>query len=107
MQYVNLGRTGLKVSRLCLGAMSYGTPTEADFAVAAAAERVAARKGVQPAQVALSWLLAQPGVTAPIVGATRMEHLEQVVAALDVVLDEPDRAELESPYVPHRVLGHS
>jgi aryl-alcohol dehydrogenase (NADP+) len=80
---------------------------DADFAVAASVERVAASKGVRPAQVALAWLLAQPGVTAPIVGASRMEHLDQAVAALDVVLDDQDRTDLEAPYVPHAVLGHS
>ncbi|MEO7416541.1 MAG: aldo/keto reductase, partial [Thermoanaerobaculia bacterium] len=59
-----------------------------------------------PAQLALSWLLHQPGVTAPIVGATRMEHLEDAVAALDIPLDEAERRELEEPYRPHPVLGH-
>jgi aryl-alcohol dehydrogenase (NADP+) len=67
---------------------------------------VAARRGVKPAQIALAWLLAQPGLTAPIVGATRMEHLEDAVAALEVPLDEAECRELEEPYRPHPVLGH-
>jgi aryl-alcohol dehydrogenase (NADP+) len=54
----------------------------------------------------LAWLLRQPGVTAPIIGATRMAHLEQAVASLDVSLDGDECAMLEAPYRPHRVLGH-
>ena len=67
---------------------------------------IARERGVQPAQVALAWLLQQPGVTAPIVGATRLEHLEQAVAAVSLRLDDQERARLEEPYRPHRVLGH-
>jgi len=77
-----------------------------DFDVVDRVLAVAERRGVQPAQIALAWLLAQPGVTAPIVGATRMEHLETAVAALEVRLDDAERRELEEPYQPHRVLGH-
>lgn len=80
--------------------------TDADFAVADRAAEVAARRGVPAAQVALAWLLRQPGVTAPIVGATRMPHLEQAVEALDLNLTDEECAELEAPYQPHRVLGH-
>jgi aryl-alcohol dehydrogenase (NADP+) len=61
---------------------------------------------VAPAPIALAWLLRQPGVTAPIIGATRMAHLEQAVASLDVSLDDDECAMLEAPYRPHRVLGH-
>ncbi len=82
----------------------YRQPEDWDVADRVAA--VAARRGVKPAQIALAWLLLQPGVTAPIVGATRMEHLEDAVAALDVPLDEAERRELEEPYRPHPVLGH-
>ena len=163
MQCARLGSTGLKVSRVCLGCMSYGAPEwrgeeremlplcreegigvipwsplargflagnrprgeqgetvrarqdnyshemyrqPEDWDVADRVAAVAARRGVKPAQIALSWLLHQPGVTAPIVGATRMEHLEDAVAALDVPLDEAERQELEEPYRPHPVLGH-
>ncbi len=67
---------------------------------------VAARRGLPPAQIALAWLLRQPGVTAPIVGATKMVHLEQAVAALEVSVSDEECAQLEEPYQPHRVLGH-
>lgn len=81
--------------------------TEADFTVVDRVVELAERNAVTPAQIALAWLLHQPGVTAPIVGASKMTHLEQAVAALDVALADEDRAYLEAPYQPHRVLGHS
>ncbi len=77
-----------------------------DMPVVARTVEIARQRGVQPAQVALRWLLQQPGVTAPIVGATRREHLEQAVAAVSLRLDDNERARLEEPYRPHRVLGH-
>lgn len=79
---------------------------DTDFEVADRVAAVAADRGVAPAQVALAWLLRQPGVTSPIVGATRMAHLEQAVAALDLVLDDDECEALQAPYQPHRVLGH-
>ncbi len=78
-----------------------------DFAVADRAAEIAKQRGVPPAQVALAWLLAQPGVTAPIVGASKMPHLEEAVAALAIRLTDEERARLESAYQPHPVLGHS
>ena len=57
-----------------------------------------------PAQIALAWLLRQPGVTAPIVGASKLDHLEQAVAALSVTLSDEEVRRLEEPYVPHTVL---
>jgi aryl-alcohol dehydrogenase-like predicted oxidoreductase len=77
-----------------------------DFEVVDAAEAVAARLGVPTAQVALAWLLQRPGVTAPIIGATKLAHLHDAVAATELTLDPADVAALEAPYVPHRVLGH-
>src|SRR6266540_2981613 len=68
---------------------------------------VAGERGLPPAQVALAWLLGRPGVTAPIVGATRLAHLEDAVAAVEVTLGEEEVARLEAPYRPHPVLGHS
>ena len=59
-----------------------------------------------PAQVALAWLLHRPGVTAPIVGATKLGHLEDAVAAEQLELSDDEMARLEAPYVPHPVLGH-
>ncbi|HET9209043.1 MAG TPA: aldo/keto reductase [Thermoanaerobaculia bacterium] len=79
--------------------------TAEDFDVVDQVVALAERKGVKPARIALSWLLHQPAVTAPIVGATRMEHLEDAVGALEVRLDEGERRELEEAYRPHRVLG--
>jgi aryl-alcohol dehydrogenase-like predicted oxidoreductase len=67
---------------------------------------VAAAHDVAPAQVALAWLLHRPGVTAPIVGATKMEQLDQAVSALSVRLDESEMRLLEEPYQPHPVIGH-
>jgi len=64
---------------------------------------VARRRGVSPAQVALAWILRQPGVTAPIVGASKMEHLDQAIAALDVSLSDAECRELEELYQPHDV----
>jgi aryl-alcohol dehydrogenase (NADP+) len=78
--------------------------TDADFVVAERVSEVAAQRGVTPPQIALAWLLRQPGVTAPIVGASKMEHLDQAIAALDVSLSDDEARRLEEPYVPHRVL---
>ena len=79
---------------------------EVDFAVVDRAVEVAAELGVPTAHVALAWLLHRPGVTAPIVGATKVEHLEDALAAerLPLSVDEVER--LEEPYVPHAVSGH-
>jgi aryl-alcohol dehydrogenase-like predicted oxidoreductase len=76
-----------------------------DLAVIDRAGEVAAERGVATAQVALSWLLHKPGVTAPIVGATRLEHLEDALAAERLPLSEEELARLEEPYVPHPVSG--
>ncbi len=79
---------------------------DADFDVVGVAGAVAAERGLSMAQVALAWLLGKPGVTAPIVGATRPGHLADAVAAVGVALSEGDIARLEAPYRPHRILGH-
>jgi aryl-alcohol dehydrogenase-like predicted oxidoreductase len=81
--------------------------TAADFDVVDRAGEVAAERGVPSAQVALAWLLHRPGVTAPIVGATRLGHLEDALAAEQLDLSEDEMRRLEEPYVPHPVLGHS
>jgi aryl-alcohol dehydrogenase (NADP+) len=78
-----------------------------DFTIAQRVSEVAARRGLKPTQVALAWLLARPGVTAPIVGTSKMAQLDELVGAVDVHLDAEETAFLESPYEPHRVLGHS
>ena len=76
---------------------------DSDFRVVDAVAAVAARRGVSPAQIALAWVLAQPGVTAPIVGASKMPQLEESLAALDIKLTAEECAELESAYEPHAV----
>jgi 1-deoxyxylulose-5-phosphate synthase len=81
--------------------------TEADYDIADRVAEVARRKGVLPIQVALAWIVSRPGVAAPIVGVTKIEQFDQLVAALDVQLDAEDVKLLEEPYQPHRVLGHS
>jgi aryl-alcohol dehydrogenase (NADP+) len=79
----------------------------ADFAVVDRVGEIARARGVPNAQVALAWILQQPGVTAPIVGASKMQHLEDAVAALSLKLDERELQALAEPYQPHKVLGHS
>jgi 1-deoxyxylulose-5-phosphate synthase len=79
---------------------------EDDFAVADRAVEVAGRLGAKPTQIALAWLLATPGVTAPIVGASQLVHLDEAVASLKIQLSPEDIKHLEEPYKPHRVLGH-
>jgi aryl-alcohol dehydrogenase-like predicted oxidoreductase len=84
-------------------AVLYGS--DDDYAVLDAAKSVATRHRATPTQVGLAWLLTQPGMTAPIIGTTRMQHLEDAVAALEISLTDEDRAELEAPYRAHPVLG--
>jgi aryl-alcohol dehydrogenase-like predicted oxidoreductase len=79
---------------------------EVDFAVVDRAVEVAAARRTTSAQIALAWLLHKPGVTAPIVGATKVEHLEDAIAAERLSLSADEIARLEEPYVPHAVSGH-
>jgi aryl-alcohol dehydrogenase-like predicted oxidoreductase len=81
MRYVNLGKTGLRVSRVCLGMMSYGKHETRE------------------------WALDEPDAE-PIVGATKLEHLEDAIAAEQLSLSDSEIARLEEPYVPHAVAGH-
>lgn len=78
-----------------------------DHPVVQALHGVAAARGLPPAQVALAWLLGKPGVVAPIVGATKLHHVADAVASVDIELSAEEIAALEAPYRPHRVLGHS
>jgi aryl-alcohol dehydrogenase (NADP+) len=80
---------------------------ESDFAVVDCVSEIARRRGVPNAQLALAWLLQQPGVTAPIVGASKTEHLDDAVAALDLKLSAEELTTLVQAYRPHPVLGHS
>ena len=84
----------------------YTATEEADGRVIDAVEAVAKARGLAMAQVALAWVLAKPGVSAPIVGATRPEQLDDAVAALDLVLTAEETAQVEAPYVPHAISGH-
>ena len=77
-----------------------------DFDVVDRVVEIAGKRGLKPTQVALAWLLRQPGVAAPIVGASKREHLEGAVASVGVELDDEECAALEEPYQPHPVLGH-
>jgi 1-deoxyxylulose-5-phosphate synthase len=80
---------------------------DTDSVVVDAVREVADERGLAPAQIALAWLLRNPAVTAPIVGATKLGHLEDAVAAVDVALDDEEVERLEAPYRPHPVRGHS
>jgi len=79
---------------------------DADHVVAAGLGQLAQQKGVSNATLAYAWLLHQPGVTAPIVGASKPWQIEQAVQALDVALSPQELAALAAPYQPHPVLGH-
>jgi aryl-alcohol dehydrogenase (NADP+) len=81
--------------------------SEDDFLVADAVTNVAKKRGVSPAQVACAWILQAPGVTAPIIGATKAAHLRDVIGAVDLKLSAEEIADLEKPYRPHPILGHA
>jgi aryl-alcohol dehydrogenase-like predicted oxidoreductase len=87
------------------GGRLYSQAEDADRAVSLAVAEVASRRGVPRAQVALAWVSAQAAVTAPIVGATKMSHLEDAVASLELELTDDELAELEAAYVPHAPAG--
>jgi aryl-alcohol dehydrogenase-like predicted oxidoreductase len=87
------------------GGSLYGKVADQDRLVVDAVGEVAAERGLPRAQVALAWLMAKPGVTAPIIGATKQEQLTEALAALDVTLSDEEVARLEAPYVPHKVQG--
>ena len=80
---------------------------DSDFDVLDRVIALAERRGVKPVQIALAWLLHRPGVTAPIIGATKLHHLDDALAALSVTLSPDEMAALEEPYRPHPILGHS
>jgi aryl-alcohol dehydrogenase (NADP+) len=78
-----------------------------DFAVADAVSDVAKQRGVKPAQIALAWVLHSPGITAPIVGATKAQQLTELIGAVEIKLADAEIAALEKPYKPHGILGHA
>ena len=89
------------------GNTMYARTEDADRAVVDRLTRIAERRGIPQAQVALAWMLTKPEITAPIVGASKAHHLEDAVAAVSLRLDPEEILDLEQPYVPHPVLGFS
>ena len=79
---------------------------ESDVEVADAVGKVAKQRGVSPTQVACAWIVGAPGVTAPIIGATKTPHLKELIDAVEIKLSADEIAALEKPYRPHPVLGH-
>jgi len=79
---------------------------ESDFTVVERVIELAEQRGATPSQIALAWLLHQPGVTAPIIGASQMAHLEQDAAAIDIEFSPEELDFLQQPYQPHTILGH-
>lgn len=89
-----------------ISGQSFYEATEAeDGRVIDVVEKIAGERGVPMAQVALAWVLAQRGVSAPIVGASKPHHLDDAIAALELVLSDDEMKRLEAPYVPHAVTG--
>lgn len=88
-----------------VGKKLYDATVEADRIVVERVAEVAAKRGVPRAQVTLAWVLQKTPVTAPIIGATKMHHLDDAVAALTIKLTPEEIASMEEPYVPHPVLG--
>ena len=79
---------------------------DSDFDVVDVVREIASKRNLPAAQIALAWLLQKDGVTAPIIGATKLSHLHDAVASLEVRLTADEVQALEAPYVPHRILGH-
>ena len=98
------GRATARAQTDSLGDRLY---SESDFDIVERAQAVAEARGVPTAQISLAWLLARRGVTAPIVGATRAEHLQDALAAERLTLADAETESLEEPYVPHAIAGHS
>lgn len=101
------GESTRRLETDAFGKSMYSRTEDADRKVIDQLGQVAGQRGVSRAQLALAWLLAKPGVTAPIVGATKPNHLEDAVAALSISLAPEEMRALEEPYAPHPVLGFS
>jgi aryl-alcohol dehydrogenase (NADP+) len=80
---------------------------ESDFEVLGAVEKIAQQRGVAPSQIACAWILQAPGVSAPIIGATKLKHLKESIEAVSIKLSAEELSELEKPYTPHPILGHA
>jgi len=83
----------------------YRATAENDRQIVEAVASLARQRGLPRAQIAMAWLLGKAGITAPIIGATKPSHLTDAIAALDVTLSADENSRLESPYMPHRVVG--
>jgi aryl-alcohol dehydrogenase (NADP+) len=81
--------------------------SDADYTIAERVTALAGERGVKPTQIALAWLLAKPGLTAPIVGASKLQHLDDAIGAIGLRLSDVEIARLEEPYRPLRILGHA
>jgi aryl-alcohol dehydrogenase (NADP+) len=81
--------------------------TEDDFLIADAVAAIAKQRGVSAAQIACAWVLQAPGVTAPIIGATKAAQIKDLLGAVDLKLSAEEVAALEKPYRPHPILGHA
>ena len=79
---------------------------DADFDVVDQVVAVADERGYTPAQIALAWLLQRPGITAPMIGASKMHHLEEAVTAVNIELSKAEIQQIEAPYIPHKIMGH-
>jgi len=100
-------RPSVETARSRTDEIARGLYDESDHAVVEAVQEVAADRGLPPARIALAWLLHKPGVVAPIVGATRVGHIEDAIGALEVSLSDDEIRRLEEPYRPHPIRGHS
>ena len=80
---------------------------DADFEVVNVVRTIAEERQLTPAQIALAWLLGKPAVSAPIVGATKLLHLDDAIAAVDLKVNDDEVTRLEAPYQPHSILGHT
>ncbi|MBV8136982.1 MAG: aldo/keto reductase [Deltaproteobacteria bacterium] len=80
---------------------------ESDFEILGAVEKIARQRGVTPSQIACAWILQAPGVSAPIVGATKLKHLKESIEAVSIKLSAEEMSELEKAYTPHPILGHA
>ena len=100
------GGTTARVQSDRFGTMLYAQTEDVDRAVVSAVEALAVERGIPMAQVSLAWVMARPGVTAPIVGVTSLAQLDDALGTLDVKLDAAEIAAIEAPYRPHPVLGH-
>jgi 1-deoxyxylulose-5-phosphate synthase len=87
------------------GSTLYARTEEADQKIVGKVQEIAEKRGVPMAQIALAWMLQKDVVTSPIIGATRMQHLEDAVAAISIKLTPDEIQPLEEPYIPHPVMG--